>query len=193
MLLLTSWTAVSDEHARLTRLQTSAPIIAALGTAVDRRIIVVHDDVVVWPLLLFPPNENGNSNEKPQIRGTMAKCCTCAPHPFLDLTAAYHSPDGVGGQSIETIQKQLLDACRSHGCFHGCIKISQEDMNNAISSLAKPIESIERDIESLFASVSEDERDGGMFVVPFPESTLKATFRGRIAESGDPIQYNLRN
>ena len=64
-------------------------------------------------------------------------------------------------------------------------------MNNSISSLAKPIESIERDIESLFASVSEDERDGGMFVVPFSESN--ATFRGRIAESGDPIQYNLRN
>jgi hypothetical protein len=60
-------------------------------------------------------------------------------------------------------------------------------MNNAISSLAKPIESIERDIESLFASVSEDERDGGMVVVPFPESSLTATFRGRIAESGDPI------
>jgi hypothetical protein len=126
----------------------------------------------------------------------MAKKCTCAPHPVLDLTAAYHQryspPDGGGGQeSIANIQKQLLDACRSHGCFHGCIKISQEDMNNSISSLAKPIESIERDIESLFASVSEDERDGGMFVVPFSESN--ATFRGRIAESGDPIQYNLRN
>lgn len=110
--------------------------------------------------------------------------CTCGPHPITDLTAAYHRHSS--NVDVATVQKQLLDACRSHGCFHGCISISPTDRNE-ISSLAKSIESIERDIESLFASVSEDERNGGMFVVPFPESSLTATFRGRIAESGDPI------
>ena len=117
--------------------------------------------------------------------------CTCGPHPFIDLTPAYngYSPDIIDGHNLESfanVRKKLFAACRSHGCFHGCISISPNDRNE-ISSLAKSIESIERDIESIFASVSEDERDGGMFVVPYPESSLTATFRGRIAESGDPI------
>lgn len=102
--------------------------------------------------------------------------CTCGPQPIVNLT-----------ESIVNIQKQVLDACRSHGCFHVCVKISPNESANEMSSLAKSIESIERDVESLFASVSEDERDGGMFVVSFPASSFTATFRGRIAESGDPV------
>lgn len=82
-------------------------------------------------------------------------------------------------------------------------------------SLTKSVKWIEHEIESLFSSSflrraqaiggtvandatnKDDVRDGGMFAVPFPVSssssllpqstvTTTATFRGRVAESGDP-------
>jgi len=45
MLPLARGVAILDERTRLTRLKTSAPLLAALGTAADRRIakIMVHD------------------------------------------------------------------------------------------------------------------------------------------------------
>jgi hypothetical protein len=43
MIPLTRWTAVLYEHTRLARLEIDASLHAAIGTAVDRRIVpVVH-------------------------------------------------------------------------------------------------------------------------------------------------------
>jgi hypothetical protein len=42
MIHLTIGVAISDEHARFTRLETDAPLLAAVGTAVDRIDKKVH-------------------------------------------------------------------------------------------------------------------------------------------------------
>jgi len=43
MILLTFSVAIPDEHTRLTRLQTDSPLLAALGTAVGhRKMLMVH-------------------------------------------------------------------------------------------------------------------------------------------------------
>jgi hypothetical protein len=44
MILLAIGIAILDEHTRLTRLETSTSLHAAIGTAVDRRIVRVDHD-----------------------------------------------------------------------------------------------------------------------------------------------------
>ena len=175
--------------------------------------------------------------------------CTCAPHPRINLTAAFthhHDRELKGGSDDEaavlsTLQRQVRDACQSHGCFHVTIDVEavgHDESSHSVQCLSKPMKEMEDDIESLFSSnflgaatksinlvdlpnsnqgdsnsssTNYDDYNfeticnGGLLEVPFPTSCLPnaqklqnatsnnnasitATFRGRVAESGDEQQ-----
>jgi hypothetical protein len=48
MILLALSVAIPGDHTRLTHLETSAPLLAALGTAVGRRIAMIVRVHVFW-------------------------------------------------------------------------------------------------------------------------------------------------
>ena len=151
--------------------------------------------------------------------------CTCGPHPRIDLTAAYAKSADQEESSLSlssSCREQILNACRTHGCFHVNIDLDDDggSSGNATTTplkcLAKPHQQIEQDIESLFQPPSclpsnddgwKEICNGGLYEVPFSlmssyypsqnstvenevdeNNILQATFRGRIAESGDEQQ-----
>lgn len=140
----------------------------------------------------------------------MLPCCTCGPHPCVNLTSAYlqyhkKCPDNDDKISCEdeeltSCHEQIRNACRSHGCFHVSIDLTNhadDEGDSPIKCMAKSIEEVEDEIESLFSHTLLDTADlnGGLVKVPIknPSSpNIKsqymgevATFRGRTAESGD--------
>ena len=164
----------------------------------------------------------------------MSSGCTCGPHPCLDLTAAYlqyhkihqndtsseeHQNDTSSEDELTSCHEQIRQACRSHGCFHISINLTKEDeIDSPMKCLAKPMEEVENEIESLFSPSFLDNTDadlnGGLVTArikdlpslmtkPFgvvevcvkdlpnvvPSPFVEnATFRGRTAESGDEQQ-----
>jgi len=146
----------------------------------------------------------------------MSPGCTCGPHPCVNLTTAYlqyhkRRTDDKNFSSEEeeltSCHEQIRQACRSHGCFHVSIDLTNEDDdegdNSPMKCMAIPIEEFENEIESLFSPTLLDtinaDMNGGLVKVPIkkPPSPIMgsqfmevATFRGRTAESGDEQQSN---
>lgn len=196
----------------------------------------------------------------------MAPPCTCAPHPRIDLTVPYlqyhgistkgvagSRADGEGenaidnddggcvrdGVDVTAVRQQILEACRSHGCFHATLRLGgiadetsftvdtkggkAKPSSLPMRCLAKPREEIEDDIEALFTpsflngavSPTLEQSDVAKYESSTTESSVSAvstwqcicngrtinvpppnpliagaTFRGRLAESGDEFQSN---
>ena len=142
----------------------------------------------------------------------MSTGCTCGPHPCVDLTEAYlqyhhkiHHQHDASSNSKQFIscREKIRQACRTHGCFHVSIKLTNNSENDyPIACLAKPLAQVEDEIESLFSPSFLKHTDanfnGGIFEVPMKELSSSATsmlveaatFRGRTAESGDESQAN---
>ena len=144
----------------------------------------------------------------------MSSGCTCAPHPRLDLTAGYlqyHKirSDGNDKNSspeddeLTSCHEQIRQACRSHGCFHVSVDLTNEEQEDCpMKCLAKSMEEVENEIESLFSPSLLDhtnaDLNGGLVKVrikdlpsPMTSQCMEvATFRGRTAESGDEQQFN---
>jgi len=144
--------------------------------------------------------------------------CTCGPHPCVNLTTAYlqyhkkrpHDDSTIicsEDEELTSCHQQIRQACRSHGCFHVSIDLTNqedEEGDSPMKCMAKPIEEVENEIESLFSPTLLDTIDadlnGGLVKVPIktlPSPNMGsqfmeevATFRGRTAESGDEQQSN---
>ena len=150
--------------------------------------------------------------------------CTCPPYPSVDMTEPYfrrkssgHSREFSHNEESKdanrdcrrlhtsTASTALLDACRTHGCFH--VRISPPPsigVNPPLNSLCGGIDAVGAKIEKLFQPETlrtagvpfRDDSCGGVpdegthaiSFVPhdgfFQKSPLEATFRGRKAESG---------
>jgi len=139
--------------------------------------------------------------------------CTCGPHPIVDLTAAYleyhkirsHSSSSEDDELLTSVHQQIRKACRSHGCFHVTIQLTNEEDSSPhphppiIQCLAKPLAEVEHEIESLFSpsflQTANANLNGGLVKVRIKDLSSsssrfieEATFRGRTAESGDEQQ-----
>ena len=135
----------------------------------------------------------------------MSSGCTCGPHPRLDLTAAYiqyhkicsdnnDTTSSPAEDELPSCHEQIRQACRSHGCFHVSIDLTNDESKGCpINFLAKSMDEVENEIESLFSPSLLDKTNadlnGGLVKVRIKDMEV-ATFRGRTAESGDEQHPN---